>query len=239
MSERKVGINEYNAEQCRQILSHLPGVFAAGLRFEDEQLIEIHILASTERNPKQIARDVQSALFAAYNLEVDHRIISIAQLPEDPFIPRELTEMDDEDAPVPEFDTARSVRLLFNGIDTKLKDGTYQVKVYLSHEGENYTGEAKCRDTNIQRSRTIAAATLDAVHSFLGNEFFSVLEVKQISVWGVTVVVTVVEYLKTEHAEPMVLIGAAIQHDNTSVGIVRSTLDALNRSISKILDQNH
>lgn len=233
MADFKLGLNELNAEQCRQILAHLPGVFAAGLRFDDQQLVEIHILASTERNPKQIARDVQSALFAAYNVEVDHRIISIAQLPEDPFLPKELTEVEDQ-APQPEFDTARSIRLLFTGIDTNLKDGCYQVKVHLSHEGANHIGEAKCRDTNIQRSRTIASATLNAVHDFLGNEYFSLLEVKQINIWGVTVVITVIEYMEKDSSEPMILIGSAVQHDNASVGIVRSTLDALNRSISKL-----
>ena len=233
MAEFKLGLNEQNAEQCRQILAHLPGVFAAGLRFDEQQLVEIHILASTERNPKQIARDVQSALFAAYGVEVDHRIISIAQLPEDPFLPKELTEIDDQESQ-PEFEPVRSVRLLFNGIDTNLKDGTYQVKVHLSHNGENFTGEAKCRDTNIQRSRTIATATLNAVQAFLGNEYFSLLEVKQVSIWGVTVAITVIEYFEKDHSEPLILIGAAVQHDNASVGIVRSTLDALNRSISKL-----
>lgn len=233
MAEFKLGLNEQNAEQCRQILAHLPGVFAAGLRFEAQQLVEIHILASTERNPKQIARDVQSALFAAYGVEVDHRIISIAQLPEDPFVPKELTEVEDQ-TPQPEFEPVRSVRLLFNGIDTNLKDGAYQVKVHLSHDGQCYTGEAKCRDTNIQRSRTIATATLDAVHAFLGKEYFSLLEVKQVNIWGVTVVISVIEYLESDNCEPMVLIGAAVQHDNASVGIVRSTLDGLNRSISKL-----
>lgn len=233
MAEFKLGLNEQNAEQCRQILAHLPGVFAAGLRFDEQQLVEIHILASTERNPKQIARDVQSALFAAYGVEVDHRIISIAQLPEDPFLPKDLTEVEDQE-PQPEFDPAHSVRLLFTGIDTNLKNGSYQVKVHLAHDGKEFAGEAKCRDTNIQRSRTIATATLDAVHAFLGKEYFSLLEVKQINIWGVTVVITVIEYMETEHSEPMVLIGSAVQHDNASVGIVRSTLDALNRSISKL-----
>lgn len=233
MAEFKLGLNEQSAEQCRQILAHLPGVFAAGLRFDEQQLVEIHILASTERNPKQIARDVQSALFAAYGVEVDHRIISIAQLPEDPFLPKELTEVEAQE-PRPEFEPVQNIRLLFTGIDTNLKNGTYQVKVHLSHEDKSFTGEAKCRDTNIQRSRTIATATLDAVHAFLNKEYFSLLEVKQINIWGVTVVITVIEYQEDDQREPLILIGSAVQHDNASVGIVRSTLDALNRSISKL-----
>ena len=43
MAEFKLGLNAQNAEQCRQILAHLPGVFAAGLRFDEEQLQRAHL----------------------------------------------------------------------------------------------------------------------------------------------------------------------------------------------------
>lgn len=233
MADYNVGIHEYNADHCRRLLSHLPGIFAAGLRYEDDQLVEIHILASTERNPKQIARDVQSTLFAVYGMEVDHRIISIAQLPEDPFLPQDMDEIE-----LPETfseNTANAnTRLLFAGMDSKLKNDICHVSVHLTNNGEDYIGEAKCRNTHNQRNRTIAQATIDAVHSFLGAEYFSILDVKQLSAWEITVVITIVEYVKREGAEPVILIGAAAQPDNAPVGVVRSVLDALNRSISRL-----
>ena len=63
------------------MLSKIPGVFSANVS-EDElgDIAEIHILASTRRNAKQISRDVQSAIAAAFHREVDHRTISIAQI---------------------------------------------------------------------------------------------------------------------------------------------------------------
>ena len=68
------GVERY--ECYRALLIQLPGIFAAGIRMDEENnLREIHILASSERNPKQISRDIQSALFAAYGLDIDHRII--------------------------------------------------------------------------------------------------------------------------------------------------------------------
>lgn len=236
MAEHRFEIRNYNAEQCRQMLSSLPGIFAAGLRFDEEQLVEIHILASNERNPKQIARDVQSALFAAYGLEVDHRIISIAQLPNCPFYSQESApaeELPEISLPEECAGSEKSVRLLFNGIDINLKDGVYRVTVHLSHNGEIYSGEAHCRDTNIQRNRTVAQATLEAVHSYLGRDPFNLLEVKQINVLGITVDICVMEYVNGP-GEPLVLIGAAVQPDNAAVGIVRSTLDGLNRNIGRI-----
>ncbi len=233
MADYNVGIREYNAEHCRKILSHLPGIFAAGLRYEDDQLIEIHILASTDRNPKQIARDVQSTLFAVYGMEVDHRIISIAQLPDDPFLPDDLDEIEMPES-FSESTPNTNTRLLFAGMDSKLKNDVCHVSVHLAHGDEDYVGEAKCRNTNNQRNRTIAQATIDAVHSFLGAEYFSILDVKQLPAWGMTIVVSIVEYVRREGAEPVILIGAAAQPDNAPVGVVRSVLDALNRSISRL-----
>lgn len=231
MAENNFGIHEYNADQCREILSHLPGIYAAGLRFEEDQLVEIHALASTERNPKQIARDIQSALFAAYGMEVDHRIISIAQLPTDPFEAAAVMSKGDCAAPA---NGERNIRLQFSGIDSSRRDGTYEVSVHLDCGGQCFTGKGCCRDTMAQRCRTIASATVDAVNELLGHEYFSLLEVKQVNVWDVTIAVTVMEYQEQRGREPRILIGAAVQQSDSYDGIVRSTLDGLNRSISKL-----
>ena len=123
MSITTIGVHKYDADQCRAILSNLPDIFAAGLRFDDDQLVEIHVLASIERSPKQISRDIQSALFATYGIEVDHRIISIAQLPEDPFI--HVTESGDSGNS--DTASAKEVRLLFTGIDSSQKNGAFEV----------------------------------------------------------------------------------------------------------------
>jgi len=43
---------------------------------------EIHILAAMGKAPKQIVRDVQSLAMAKFDLDIDHRIVSIVQLDE-------------------------------------------------------------------------------------------------------------------------------------------------------------
>ena len=47
------------------------------------ELEELHVLANKERNPKQLVRDIQSAMYAQYNLDVDYKVISIAQIDQD------------------------------------------------------------------------------------------------------------------------------------------------------------
>src|SRR3990172_9101844 len=48
----------------------------------DNTIDEVHILASPEKNPKQLVRDIESLLLAEYGLPVNHRKISIAQIGE-------------------------------------------------------------------------------------------------------------------------------------------------------------
>lgn len=232
MSITSIDVHKYDADQCRAILSSLPDIFAAGLRFEDDQLVEIHVLASIERSPKQISRDIQSALFATYGIEVDHRIISIAQLPDDPF--RHVAEVEEAGA---ESAAAKEVRLLFTGIDASLKNGFFEATVYLSCESKSCSGSARSRNTDMQRNRAVANATLEAVNGLLGNEYFSLMEVKQVNISEFAVNICVVEFQEKSTAAPVTLIGTAVQQDNTS--IVRSTLDAINRNFSKLYHAHH
>jgi len=232
MEHNTFGIHEYDAEKCREILSQLPGMFAVRLRFDNGQLVEVHVLASTERNPKQIARDIQSTLFAVYGIEIDHRIISIAQLPQDPFAaPVPAAE---EEAAEPVVQEVHDTRLLFSGINVHQSCGCFDINVQLTCDGQTYEGCGHCRDTIAQRNRIVAQATTEAVNTFLGQEYFNSLDVKLVPIWGITVAVTLIEYQETLRSEPIMLVGAAAMTDNALDGIVRSTLDALNRSIAKL-----
>ena len=230
MMEYNLTNSDDRNEAYRSLLAHLPGIFAVGLRSDSESVpSEIHILATTDRNPKQIVRDVQSALFAAYGLEIDHRIISIAQMPQNPL---ERSDSSISDSKLPPVPINTGVRLLIAGVESSLKNGAYSISVHLSCDNHLYSGEAKCRDTAIQRCRVTAQATLDAVHQFLGSEVFNLLAVKQTNVWGETIAMTILEY--ADDVNTAVLIGAALQNGDAPLSIVHSTLDALNRYIGRL-----
>ena len=81
-------------QEAEKLLQQLPGIFAVRfLAGNDHSTLEaIHILADTARNAKQVVRDVQAALSAAYALDIDHRIVSVAQLPVNPVKKEGLSE---------------------------------------------------------------------------------------------------------------------------------------------------
>src|SRR4051794_34450294 len=62
-------------------LCRLPDVSVARLVTDDVgRIIEAHIIATTNKHPKQIVRDVQSVALAEFGLEIDRRVVSVVQL---------------------------------------------------------------------------------------------------------------------------------------------------------------
>lgn len=70
--------------QYKNLLLGLAGIMSAKVSFDTHKNIrEIHVLATADRNVKQVVRDVRSALSSFFDVDVDHRIISVAQMKDD------------------------------------------------------------------------------------------------------------------------------------------------------------
>src|SRR5512142_3530987 len=64
-----------------RLLASLAGVVSVrAIAGADGRLEEIHVLSTPELHPKQVVRNVESALSAGLGLEVDRRIVSVAQV---------------------------------------------------------------------------------------------------------------------------------------------------------------
>lgn len=227
MSIQPTNVPASSIGEWRALLNRLPGVFAAGIRTgEDGAINEIHVLASSSRNPKQMARDIQSALLAAFDLDVDHRIISIAQLDGDPI-----------GGPSAQPSEAGGIRLRYKGSSFSGEDGRYTVRVTLSNNGKDFSGTATCRDSTALRLRAIAEATLNAVHGYAGiDDLYTLIAVQTLEIVASPVVICLVEF-NGDH-EGSMLVGAAESVENEVVGVVKATLDALNRSIGRLTGED-
>ena len=208
-------------EEYRQLLMRLSGVFAANVQLNvDGSVTEIHILGSSLRNPKQIMRDVQSALASSYGISVDHRVISIAQLREDP-VPEE------DDASL----ATNEVRLLVKAVTESVSNNRYSISLTLTQQSEEFSGTASSFNTPAQRPKAVASAVLQAVHEFLGiDNVFSLLDVQTIQVSSARIAIVAVEVM-TAQASP-VLVGAVDTIGGDTLSIARAVLDAINRKIA-------
>ncbi|MFH1513135.1 MAG: hypothetical protein ABIG45_07245 [Bacillota bacterium] len=217
-------------DRYRELLSNLTGVFASNVDIaEDGSIREIHILGSQSRNPKQIARDVQSALASAFDIRVDHRIISIAQIPSDP-----IFKQDQEDG-VASKDSAS--RFYVNGVWQSVQNRQYTVKVSLRFGDHEYEGSSSCGNTFAQRMRAASMATLEAVHSFFGtHNVFILLSVEQMQIAGTRVALTAIECAGPDSSS--MLVGSAVYNHDETHTIIRATLSAINRKLTFMVPES-
>ncbi len=209
-------------QEAEALLQQLPGVFA--VRFlengDASELEAIHILADTTRNAKQIVRDVQAALSAAYALDVDHRIISVAQLPMDPTSKK---------TPAAQENPAPECRVKFSGLGYQDMPDRCVIQVTLQYNEVEYQGQAEGKSGRKWRDLLVAQATLNAVRSLMnGADVYSLMNVQRVQAGMVPLCIVLVQTMDDE----AMLTGAAVLDENGLHGIVRATLDAINRNLN-------
>lgn len=212
---------DWKTEDIRTLLCQLPGVNAAGVKFADDERMdeieEIHILADTSRSPKQVVRDVQSALFAAFGMQIDHRIVSVAQM--------NIDLPGDGHAP----------RVRYKGMGYEECDERCTFRVTLEYSGRDYCGEASYPGAKAENYRLnmIAQATLGAIADLLGDDsLYGLLGVQKVSIAGIPIAVVLIQCVSEENR---ILSGSACSVMQEMQSIVRATLDAVNRNLEKRL----
>src|SRR5689334_17438946 len=70
--------------ELEDALRHIQGVRAASVvTGPDAVPTEVHVLADPGKAAKQVVRDVQSLAMARYDIDIDHRIVSVVQMGDD------------------------------------------------------------------------------------------------------------------------------------------------------------
>lgn len=70
-----------SGSDAEALLASLAGILSAHVvTGANGGIVEIHILSAAELHPKQVVRNVESALSAGFGIEIDRRIVSVAQV---------------------------------------------------------------------------------------------------------------------------------------------------------------
>lgn len=199
-------------DDYHQIINKIPGVISSkAVTGEEGNITEIHILSDTSRGPKQIVRDIQSVLLAKFDQTIDHKIVSVAQIEDGGFTPRDF-------------------RLAIGSVQISSQQGRIEACVVLTKDDQAYEGRAAGGNTVQGRLRVIAEAALQAVHRFLNKDYVFVLsdaiKVNLADKKGIAVSV----FHFTEHGEES-LSGSCIIKGDDSEAVVKATLDAINRRL--------
>ncbi|MCI0434114.1 MAG: hypothetical protein L0271_10840 [Gemmatimonadetes bacterium] len=154
--------------EVERLLCSLSGVVSARVVANPlGKLEEIHVLASPVLNPKQVVRNVESALSAGLGIVVDRRIVSVAQ------IRRDAVETKPETEPLPEPAGPDHVatspaplepRLIFLRYDARNRSpGDAQCQVMLRRDADVFTGTGSGDPTVAGRVQAGARAVFSAV----------------------------------------------------------------------------
>ena len=194
----------------QELICRLEGVQAAQVVFaENDMPCEIHVLAGPEKSSKSLVRDIQSALTAQFGVQVDHRIISVAQLSEGL-------------APRGDF------RLAHTGLEIKSAGGRVSASVTLARGCDTYTGHGESANTPFARRRCVSEAALAAVNRAAGETCFELASVDAVTLAGQGIVVTQVYSLRDGQR----LLGSAFLNEDPDNAAVHSVLSAVNRRLS-------
>ena len=194
----------------QELICRLEGVQAAQVVFAENGMpCEIHVLAGPEKSSKSLVRDIQSALTAQFGVQVDHRIISVAQLSEGL-------------APRGDF------RLAHTGLEIKSAGGRVSASVTLARGCDTYTGHGESANTPFARRRCVSEAALAAVNRAAGETCFELASVDAVTLAGQGIVVAQVYSLR----EGQRLLGSAFLNEDPDNAAVHSVLSAVNRRLS-------
>ena len=194
----------------QELICRLEGVQAAQVVFAENGMpCEIHVLAGPEKSSKSLVRDIQSALTAQFGVQVDHRIISVAQLSEG-LVPR------------------GDFRLAHTGLEIKSAGGRVSASVTLARGCDTYTGHGESANTPFARRRCVSEAALAAVNRAAGETCFELASVDAVTLAGQGIVGTQVYSLRDGQR----LLGSAFLNEDPDNAAVHSVLSAVNRRLS-------
>jgi hypothetical protein len=211
-------------------LRTVPGIREASVRTSpDAHPIEVHVVAGGIKPAKQVVRDVQSIAMAQFDLDIDHRIVSVVQIPDDSV---EVGEPDDETAtllPSSETDTL-GPRPALTSITTERRSNDVVVNVTLGIDGSAFSGSADGPSSPAHRPRIVASATLAALTELLGIDAH--VDSSQILEIGMREVAVTTLVLEIPRLGAQAVCGSALVRGDDEDAVARSVLAALNRRLA-------
>ena len=210
--------------QLEDALRQLPGVRAASVvTGPDAVPTEIHVLASPGKAAKQVVRDVQSLAMARYDIDIDHRIVSVVQIGEDEPSLEVVRPEEEAEADQP-------VRPAIAAITVRSSGGLIEAAVSLAVDEDLFEGSAEGPAGHSHRARLVAVATLDAVRELLGQPC-EVESSSIVPIGGRDVAVSVLTMMVPRAGEQILTGSAAVRGDEADA-VARSVLAALNRQLT-------
>jgi hypothetical protein len=234
--------------RAQELIGRIRGVSSCVVSTNEAgEITEIHVVATSSKAPKLVARDVETCLKAEMGLDVDHRTIGVVMydrvktppsIPESepprPTLQNTAPVFEEEresvvELPVEEF----ASRFAFRSVNLHLSDNTTRAEVELSHGADAAFGSAQTDRPESSSHNVIAEATLEAVSEYLDeNTRLCLRRVRRVNLDDAIALVVLVDLLTGRDRKG--LVGASLVSGNENQTVVFATLDAVNRVLGKL-----
>lgn len=219
------GADPWGVRRAEQLLTSLEGVLSARVVTTPlGEVSEIHILATSAQTPKQVVRNVESALVAQLGLKVDHRKISVAHTAE--VQPLQALEQ------VAVRTQANQRVVLFDDVVVKSSSRPRWVTttVALTYEGRTEQASDEAPDTPRNRVEASARAAVAVLERLLDRHGLALDGVQVVEAFGRRWVMAGVQAVGGR--ESTLLVGTAEVRESPEHAAVYAVLDATNRWVS-------
>ncbi|HEY6809041.1 MAG TPA: hypothetical protein VI160_09670 [Gemmatimonadales bacterium] len=141
----------WGVKRAENLITSLTGILSARVVVTPQgEVSEIHVLTQNDVLPKQVVRNIESALMAQLGLKIDHRKISVAQTAD----VRPIEQMQNDAVRV----RANKRVVSFKGLDVRPSEKAQRVVVRVKLAFDEREAEAEETGTDTQRNRVEAAA---------------------------------------------------------------------------------
>jgi hypothetical protein len=244
--------------EVERLLCSLAGVVSARVVANPlGRLDEIHVLSSPALSPKQVVRNVESALSAGLGIVVDRRIVSVAQIRRDAIDPlgeeeeraaraiatepprREVAAVPETPPTAPTVQTlpsppspsprpATPPRFVFVGYDARHRtNAETECRVTVRREDETFTGTGIGASTPQGRALAGARAVMIAIAAARGEDDLGLEGATVVETHGRSYVLVAVHALAGRDTQP--LTGVAAVRRSPEESAILAALQATNR----------
>jgi hypothetical protein len=221
--------------ELEQSLRQINGVRAASVvTGPDKVPTEVHVLAGRAKPAKQVVRDVQSLAMASFDLDLDHRIVSVVQIDDgDPALSAAADgHADPHRAPDRDRDRVPShpVRPVIVAVGQTTSADRTEVSLTLRVKEDVLEGRASGPAGPASRARIVAEATLAAVEDVFAQPCG--VESAYVSTVGTRAVAVCVLTTMVPSVGEQALVGAALVRGDEAEAVARCVLSALDRQLT-------
>lgn len=206
-----------NFEQIEYFLNSIKSVISSKIITDaNNDICEIHAVSDNSRHSKQVARDIRTALLSKFNLDIDYKIISVAQ------INKNISLNSD-------------YRLQYEGYTNEITSDRIKIKIKLSYDDKDYSGEAEGIKSEKQSLVVAAKATLDAIKQAINLDCFITEDIQSTKIIGEDAILVAITQIN--NGRENILIGSAIVKNNKIDAVIKATLNAVNRKVCLLINE--